>query len=144
MPFFLAHSAYFNVLQQKVPYFNVSRQNRVVFNRFTTKQCWGMLKMCVLPPWLSPVLSGSLWLSLARCPALFWLYLVLAGYLWLAVRPSGRLITKERLAWPHIFSMRQHCFVAKHLYTTLFCRETLKYATFCRETLKYGTFGRET
>ena len=31
--------------RQKVPYFNVSRQNRVVFNCFATKQCWGMLKM---------------------------------------------------------------------------------------------------
>ena len=30
---------------QKVPYFNVLRQNRVVFNCFATKQCWGMLKM---------------------------------------------------------------------------------------------------
>ena len=36
---------YFNILRQKVPYFNVSRQNRVLFNCFATKQCWGMLKM---------------------------------------------------------------------------------------------------
>ena len=43
---------------------------------------------------LSGSLSGSLWLSLGR-----------SGYHWLALRPSGRLITKERLAWPHIFSM---------------------------------------
>ena len=64
---FLAHSAYFNilrqkvpysnVLRQKVPYFNILRQNRVVFNCFATKQCWGMLTLA---------LSGSLWLPLAR------------------------------------------------------------------------------
>ena len=42
-----------------------------------------------------------------------------------------------------ILSMPQHCFVAKQLNTTLFCRKTLKYRTFCRETLKYGTFCRE-
>jgi len=40
-------------------------------------------------------------------------------------------------------SMPQHCFVAKQLNTTLFCRKTLKYGTFCRKTLKYGTFCRE-
>ena len=39
-----AHNA-FSVSRQKVPYFNVSRQNRVVFNCFATKQWWGMLKM---------------------------------------------------------------------------------------------------
>ena len=50
----------------------------------------------------------------------------------------------QKRGWPHIFSMPQHCFVAKQLNTTLFCRKTLKYGTFCRETLKYGTFCRET
>ena len=30
----------------------------------------------------------------------------------------------------YIFSMPQHCFVAKRLNTALFCRETLKYGTF--------------
>ena len=45
--------------------------------------------------------------------------------------------------WPHILSMPQHCFVAKQLNTTLFCRKTLKYGTFCRKMLKYGTFCRE-
>ena len=35
MPYFLADSAYFNILQQK----------RFIFNCFATKQCWGMLKM---------------------------------------------------------------------------------------------------
>ena len=34
---FSAHSAYFNDSRRKVPYFNVSRQNRVVFNCFATK-----------------------------------------------------------------------------------------------------------
>ena len=46
--------------------------------------------------------------------------------------------------WPHIFSMPQHCFVAKQLNMTLFCCKTLKYGTFCRKTLKYGTFCRKT
>ena len=36
---FSAHSAYFNVSQQKVPYLNISRQNRVEFNCFAIKQC---------------------------------------------------------------------------------------------------------
>ena len=54
----------------------------------------------------------------------------------------GRQITKERLD-THL-AMPQHCFVAKQLNTTLFCRKTLKYGTFCRETLKYGTFCRKT
>ena len=39
MPFFSAQSAYFYISRQKVPYFNVLRQNRVVFNCFATKQC---------------------------------------------------------------------------------------------------------
>ena len=50
----------------------------------------------------------------------------------------------KKRGWPHIFSMPQHCFVAKQSNMTLFCRETLKYDTFCRETLKFGTFCRET
>ena len=40
----------------------------------------------------------------------------------------------KKRGWPHIFSMPQHCFVAKQSNMTLFCRETLKYGTFCRET----------
>ena len=44
-PFFLAHSAYFNNFRQKIPYFDASRQKRVLFNCFATKQCLGMLKM---------------------------------------------------------------------------------------------------
>ena len=39
----------------------------------------------------------------------------------------------QKRGWPHIFSMPQHCFVAKQLNTTLFCRETLKYGTFWRK-----------
>ena len=42
---FLAHSAYFNNFRQKIPYFDASRQKRVLFNCFATKQCLGMLKM---------------------------------------------------------------------------------------------------
>ena len=42
---FLAHSAYFNNFWQKIPYFDASRQKRVLFNCFATKQCLGMLKM---------------------------------------------------------------------------------------------------
>ena len=45
MPFYSAHSAYFNISRQKVPYFNVLQQNWVVLNYFATKQCWAMLKM---------------------------------------------------------------------------------------------------
>ena len=33
----------------------------------------------------------------------------------------------KKRGWPHIFSMPQHCFVAKQSNMTLFCRETLKY-----------------
>ena len=43
--FFLAHSAYFNNFRQKIPYFDASRQKRVLFYCFATKQCLGMLKM---------------------------------------------------------------------------------------------------
>ena len=42
---FLAHSEYFNNFRQKIPYFDVSRQKRVIFKCFGTKQCLGMLKM---------------------------------------------------------------------------------------------------
>ena len=44
-PFFSPLSAYFNNFRQKIPYFDVSRQKRVLFNCFATKQCLGMLKM---------------------------------------------------------------------------------------------------
>ena len=42
---FSALSASFNNFRQKIPYFDVSRQKRVLFNCFATKQCLGMLKM---------------------------------------------------------------------------------------------------
>ena len=42
---FLAHSAYFINFRQKIPYFDASRQKRVLFNCFSTKQCLGILKM---------------------------------------------------------------------------------------------------
>ena len=42
---FLALSAYSNNFRQKIVYFDVSRQKRVLFNCFATKQCLGMLKM---------------------------------------------------------------------------------------------------
>ena len=39
---FSALNAYFNNFRQKVPYFDVSRQKRVLFNCFATKQCLGI------------------------------------------------------------------------------------------------------
>ena len=42
---FLAHGADFNNFRQKIPVFDASRQKRVLFNCFATKQCLGMLKM---------------------------------------------------------------------------------------------------
>ena len=44
-PFFPAHSAYFNNLWQPILYFDASRQKRILFNCFATKQCLGMLKI---------------------------------------------------------------------------------------------------
>ena len=41
----LAHRAYLNNFPQKILYFDASRQKRVLFNCFATKQCLGMLKM---------------------------------------------------------------------------------------------------
>ena len=38
-------SALFNNFRQKILYFDVSRQKRVLFNCYATKQCLGMLKM---------------------------------------------------------------------------------------------------
>ena len=42
---FSALSPYFNNIRQKILYFDVLRQKRVLFNCFATKQCLGMLKM---------------------------------------------------------------------------------------------------
>ena len=36
----------------------------------------------------------------------------------------------------HIFSRHKHCFVAKQLNKTLFCRDMSKYGIFCRKLLK--------
>ena len=48
-----AHGVYFNNFRQKLPYFDASRQKRVLFNCFATKQC-------LLSPCLSLALYGSL------------------------------------------------------------------------------------
>ena len=91
---FLAHSKYFNNFRQKIPYFDMSRQKRVLFNCFATKQCLGMLKMA--PPGsnlLSRAFTGSLWLlldlslslSMALCDShsgSHWPSLPLSGILW--------------------------------------------------------------
>ena len=58
-------------------------------------------------------------------------------------REPERARGSQREQESSILSMPQHCFVAKQLNTTLFCRKTLKYGTFCCKTLKYGTFCRE-
>ena len=68
---FLAHSTYFNNFRQKIQYFDASRQKRVLFNCFATKQCLGMLKCEAV--------------SLALCDSHFgshWLTLPLFGILW--------------------------------------------------------------
>ena len=84
-PFFLALSAYFNNFRQKIPYFDVSRQKRVLLNCFATKQCLGMLK-CEASLFfgsylLSHAYTGSLWLLVD-------LSLSLSGSLWLSVTPT--------------------------------------------------------
>ena len=53
----------------------------------------------------------------------------------------GRLVHKperDRALVGAIFSIPEHCFVAKQLNKTLFCRDTLKYGTCCRKLLKYA------
>ena len=75
--------------RQKVPCFNVSRYNRVVFNRFAAKQCWVMIKIWVQPFFLkSSSQCTSATLFQALCPALsgsLWLPLALSGSLWLSI-----------------------------------------------------------
>ena len=44
-PFFQLSACILTIFDKKIPYFNVSRQKRVLFNCFATKQCLGMLKM---------------------------------------------------------------------------------------------------
>ena len=59
---FLALSAYFNNFWQNVAFFNESRQKKVLFNCFATKQCWGTIKMWVsLSHYGSDSLSVSFW-----------------------------------------------------------------------------------
>ena len=43
--FFRLLARIFTIFNKKIPYFDVSQQNRVLFNCFATKQCFGMLKM---------------------------------------------------------------------------------------------------
>ena len=52
------------------------------------------------------------------------------------IEPFGRLVTKKRLA-SH-FSIPKHCFVAKQINKTLFCRDTSKYGILCRKLLKHA------
>ena len=56
---FSANSAYLNNFWQKIPYFEASRQKRVLFNCFATKQCFGRLSVTN-----TLALSGFHWLSL--------------------------------------------------------------------------------
>ena len=72
---FSALSAYSNNFRQKILYFDVLQQKRVLFNCFATKQCLGMLK-CEAS--LSQAFTGSLWLLLD-------LSLSLSGSLWFSV-----------------------------------------------------------
>ena len=64
MPFSSTYRANFNVFRQKVPYLNVSRQNRVAFisQALSVSLCLSKARY--------PAHSGSLWLSLAHSPAL--------------------------------------------------------------------------
>ena len=44
----------------------------------------------------------------------------------------------QKRGYPYIFSIPEHCFVAKQLNKTLFCRDTSKYGIFCQKLLKYA------
>ena len=87
-PFLSALSAYFSNIIQKIPYFDVSRQKRVLFNCFATKQCSGML-------------NGSLWLSVT--PTL-WHTLALSGSL---LRSNFPYTVLDRLSGPLLGSQRR-------------------------------------
>ena len=50
--------------------------------------------------------------------------------------PFGRLVTI-------FFSIPKHCFVAKQLNKTLFCRDASKYGIFCRKLLKYALWAKK-
>ena len=73
-------------LLQKIPYFDVSRQKRVLFNCFATKQClvslWLSMALCDSHSgshWLSLPLSGILWPSLVHYCSLILLIRPLIG-----------------------------------------------------------------
>ena len=78
--------------RQKVPCFNVSRYNRVVFNRFAAKQCWVMIKIWVQPFFLNlpPNAQVQLYSRLSVR-----LSLALFGSLWLSQARSGSLLLSE-------------------------------------------------
>ena len=78
---FSALSAYFNSFQQKIPFFDVSRQKRVLFSLALTGSLWLLLA-------LSLSLSGSLWLSVTPTLALTGSHchsLAYSGPLWLII-----------------------------------------------------------
>ena len=84
--FFGLRAHILTIFGKKIPYFDTSRQKRVSFNCFATKQCLGMLTCSFR---LSLALFGSYWtspcLSLALCDShsgSHWLSLPLAGILW--------------------------------------------------------------
>ena len=73
---FSALSPYFNNFRQKISYYNLLRQKRVLCN-FATKQCSGMQKMWGYPLFLlalSLSCSGSLWLSVTPTLASLYFY----------------------------------------------------------------------
>lgn len=90
--FFSALSAFFN-FRQKLPYFDVSRQKRVFFNCFATKQCLSMLKCSLwLPLWLSLALTATLWHTLALPGSL-----LLSNFAYTALdRLTGPLLCSHR------------------------------------------------
>ena len=61
------------------------------------------------------------------------------------LEPEGARVgaTESHRCQPHIFSIRKHCFVAKQLNKTLFCRDTSKYGIFCRKLLKYALWAKK-
>ena len=83
VPFFRLIARILTFRDKKVPYFNVSRQNRVILHGalWLSLAHSGSLWLAVR---LSLALSGSLWLSV-------WLSLALSGSLWLPLALSGSL-----------------------------------------------------
>ena len=117
---FLALSAYFNNFRQKIPYFDVSRQKRVLFSLALTGSLCGSLWLLLalslslsVTPTLAPfgslalngslrlslALSGSYWISPCLSLALYgslwlplWLPLTLTATVWLTLALSGSLL----------------------------------------------------